>query len=129
MDASVIIISTIAGVAAYLLTWQKQRWESPDGLTLKRLKEVGSQLSKPHKVDFFFMAKTADELNLLIVELEGLGFSVQSPLSEVDDGFILEVSKVFVPSLRTLLHLRKKLSCIGKKYSAIYDGWGAEVVS
>jgi hypothetical protein len=125
MDPIGVTLALIVGTAAYLYVGHRQRMDSPDGAVILQLKKAGSDVGKPHQVDFFFTAQKAADLEAVAAELQADGYSTR--LSEATPS-ILCATKPVIPRVRTMLRLRKQLSAIAIARRAEYDGWGAPVV-
>ena len=129
METLGIVIAVLAGAATYYYVWRNQRNETLDGQVLLQLKQSGSDLSKPHKCELFFVAPTSEMANQLVSALSGI--EIAAVKTETDEG--LEVSVVaelnIVPTYSKMTSLRKRLSLIAAESGAEYDGWGTEVVS
>ena len=129
METLGFVIAVLAGVAAYVYVWRKQRNETLDGQILLQLKQAGSDLSKPHKCELFFVAPTPEIAAHLVSALSEIEITAEK--IETDEE--LEVSVVaelnIIPSYSEMTSLRKKLSLLSADVGAEYDGWGTEVVS
>ena len=129
MDTLGIVIAVLAGIATYYYVWRNQRNETLDGQVLLQLKQAGSDLTKSHKCELFFVAPTPDIATQLVSALSEI--EIVAVRTETDEG--LEVSVVaelnIVPTYSKMTSLRKRLSLIAADSGAEYDGWGTEVVS
>ena len=128
MPPSVIAFAVFAGIVAYIYTWRKQRNETLDGQVLVQLKRAGSDLSKAHNCQLFFIAPSQDTATRLIEALSEIEISAQ--VSEFQQGTEVGVSAELklVPEFKAMAKLRQRVSAIAAEMGAEYDGWGSEVV-
>ena len=129
METLGIVVAVLAGIATYFYVWRNQRNETLDGQVLLQLKQAGSDLSKSHKCELFFVAPTPEIANQLVSALSEI--EITAAKTETDEG--MEVSVVaelnIVPTYSKMTSLRNRLSLIAADIGAEYDGWGTEVVS
>ena len=98
----------------------------PDQVVLDNLKDAGSDLSKPHDVDFTFYFPDVASAQRFIMKTGG------KPPYELDssDGEIsVEITKTFVPSLAEIEKTSAELAALAKSEGGEFDGWGAAVVN
>lgn len=102
--------------------------EGPDSQALIALREAGSDLSKPHPIEFYlyFPAKTdADDVG---VQLREEGFDVTVRLGADDMNWLVLARRTMVPEQRLLVGLRNKFEALADSLGGEYDGWEAMVV-
>ena len=128
MPPSVIAFAVFAGIVGYIYTWRKQRNETLDGQVLVQLKKAGSDLSKVHNCQLFFVAPSQDAATRLIEALSEIEISAK--VSEFQQGTEVGVSAELnlVPEFKVMAKLRQRVSTIAAEMGAEYDGWGSEVV-
>jgi hypothetical protein len=107
--------------------WQK----SPPDLdqqVLDQLKKAGSNLSKPHDIEFFLYLLTKELANSAAEEIEEEGATVKVERAADDSAWLCFATKRMVPDHAELVRLRKKFNGIASRLKGEYDGWGTEVV-
>jgi regulator of RNase E activity RraB len=101
--------------------------EDRDYKVIEALKDNGSDVSKPHEIDFFLDFEKLEQAAPVAQAMDKDGFNVR--MFENGDGtFTIEAKKVLIPSLETMQDITKKLSALTKNHGGKYDGWGTEVV-
>ena len=107
-----------------------------DLLVLGRLEELGSDLTKPHKVDFFMYFPSEEGAESAAREIEKQGYTVKllrmmpSWWKRFFDKPIwsCRATKTFVPDKETILETSASFDEIAQRFDGEYDGWGTELV-
>jgi hypothetical protein len=119
----------IAVVAAGILrSLNASAQESLDGKTLAQLSKAGSDLKKPHDIDFFFYFPTQDAAEKAALKLAALSLSTKIDRAAKGSDWVIHGNKTMVPSEAELQKLRRMFEEIVATQNGEYDGWGAEVV-
>lgn len=128
MPPSVIAFAILAGIVTYIYTWRKQRNDTLDGQVLVQLKKAGSDLSKVHSCQLFFVAPSQSAAARLVEALSER--EISALVSESQQGTEVGVSAQLnlVPNYKTMTSLRQQVSTIAAEVGAEYDGWGSELV-
>ncbi len=101
--------------------------EDRDYKTIEALKNNGSDISKPHEIDFFLDFDKFEQAAPIAQAMDKDGFNVR--MFENGDGtFTIEAKKTIPPSLETMREITKQLNSLTEKYGGNYDGWGTEIV-
>ena len=101
--------------------------EDRDYKVIEALKNNGSDISKPHEIDFFLDFEKLEQAAPVAQAMDKDGFNVR--MFENGDGtFTIEAKKVLIPSLETMQDITKMLIALTKEHGGKYDGWGTEVV-
>ena len=101
--------------------------EDPDFKVIEALKENGSNLSKPHEIDFFFDFEKFEQAAPVAQVIEKDGFKVK--MLENDDGtYTIEAKKTLIPSFNVMSEITKNFTSLTNVHGGNYDGWGTEVV-
>jgi hypothetical protein len=106
-----------------------------DLVVLRRLEELGADLSKPHTVDFFLYFASADIAKSAASEIEKEGYVVGVDLVPppwwrrlFSKGvWACCASKKMVPDEETILETSAWFDEIAARFGGDYDGWGTEV--
>ncbi len=109
--------------------------EERDLAVLRRLKELGSDLSKPHTVDFFLYFPSEEQAKSAASEIEREGYAVRVDcvpppwwrrlFSKPVWGCY--VTKSMVPEEEAILERSAWFDGIAQRFCGEYDGWGTEV--
>ena len=98
-----------------------------DRLVIKALKENGSDLSKPHAIDFFFDFPVAKSAQQVCAKLEGEGYAPHVTASDDGDNHTCRAVKKMVPDLEVMQKLTLRFNELAAKHGGVYDGWGCPV--
>ena len=107
--------------------------EEQDLAVLNRLEELGSDMTKPHKVDFFLYFKSEENARSAVREIEDDGFSVNLRRAEAawwkrllgKTVWSCRAMKSFVPAKEAILKASADFEEIAQRFDGEYDGWGA----
>jgi hypothetical protein len=100
----------------------------PDELVLNQLRKAGSDLSQPHRPEFFLYVPTEAAARAVAQRFEQEGFvsDVHPSPKRSDWSCVLSKTMVLTPS--GLTQLRTEFVEVTRAYGGEYDGWGTEVV-
>jgi regulator of RNase E activity RraB len=115
-------------IAGILSRWRKRHGPDLDQEVLDQLRQAGSNLAKPHTVEFFLYFPTEqaaiDAAKEIQPEVDGLKVN----LGADETNWLCFGVKSMVPRPDDLRRLRKCFNQIANKHNGDYDGWGTEVV-
>ena len=100
----------------------------PDHLVLQELKKAGSNLSKPHKIEFFLYFKSHASAEAVAPSIKNLGFDIEVRQSAQGTDWLCLATKAMVPELAALQKIRRNFNAIAAANDGEYDGWGPGVV-
>jgi hypothetical protein len=106
-----------------------------DLAVLRKLEELGSDLGKPHTVDFFLYFPSEELATSAASEIERDGYVVNSHIAPQPWWrrlFSMPIwsccaSKSIIPEEETILETSAWFNDIAQRFSGQYDGWGTEV--
>lgn len=98
-----------------------------DYKVIKALKQAGSDISKPHKIDFFLDFQSPEEASPVARAMRSDGFEVKV-FKNSDETVTIEAKKNLAPTFKTMHNITKKLKELTDRHGGKYDGWGAEIV-
>ncbi|MBW2726825.1 MAG: ribonuclease E inhibitor RraB [Deltaproteobacteria bacterium] len=102
--------------------------EDGDAKVVDALRREGSDLSKPHEIDFFFDFSTEAAARKLCEVLALDGFTDNFEVNEQGTKFTCRAVKSLVPELNAMQALTRRFSALATQHGGVYDGWGTEVV-
>jgi hypothetical protein len=125
-----IILALLAVVAVTVLVVRGARGQaSQDAQVIEQLKNAGSDLSKPHPIDFFLYLPTEESANRTAETLRGLGYEIKRvDRAATGSGWLVLASRTFVPTESALLQSGQELESSAKSNGGTYDGWEAPVI-
>ncbi len=135
MKFSILITAIILSILAIVLLKNKSSNNNATNLNdsdykiIKALKENGSDLSKPHLIDFFFdfNANEQEQAKTIVNIVKKEGFSCN--LHKNDDGtYTIQANKSLIPTLESMQAITQQFKQLTKKNGGKYDGWGTEIV-
>ena len=98
-----------------------------DRLVIEALKEHGSDLSKPHTIDFFFDFPAKEPAEQLCAELATEGYAPHLEAVDEGDRYTCRAVKKMVPELEAMQSLTRRFNALARKYGGTYDGWGCPI--
>ena len=100
----------------------------PDEAVLNQLRKAGSDLSKPHPVEFFLYFPSQDFAERAKTHVQSAGFAAKVEHAAQGETWLCFATKSAVPELATMQKIRKDLGALATSLSGVYDGWGTSVV-
>jgi hypothetical protein len=100
----------------------------PDADVLAQLKKAGSNLSKPHPLEFFLYFPREEAARKAADQLRAQSFEVKVDHAPQGDSWLCLAKKIMVPELESLHHIRAEFNAVAKALNGEYDGWGTPVV-
>lgn len=103
--------------------------EQQDARVIENLVAAGSDISKPHNIDFFMFLPSKAKAKAAAADIEQLGYtiaSVERPSGQPQ--WQLHATRVMAPQLESMTATTRTLEAVAAKYGGDYDGWGTGVV-
>lgn len=98
-----------------------------DELVIRALTNNGSDITKPHDIDFNFDFSSLEQAASIARAIDAEGYIVK--MYENDDGTLtIEAKKSVVPSVENMQAITRRFEELTEKYGGHYDGWGTEIV-
>lgn len=98
-----------------------------DESVLIYLKKAGSDLSKPHKIEFFLYFPTQLVAELAALQIRAIGFDVAVKPAARGSDWLCFATKTMVPDLPTLQKIRRGFGSLTTSLKGQYDGWGTGI--
>jgi regulator of RNase E activity RraB len=124
---ALLAVSTV-GLGGIFSRWQKKQEPDPDQQVLDQLKMAGSDLSKPHNVEFFLYFPSENVAQRAADAIRAEVHAVRVRRGGDTSAWLCFASKQMVPRPEELVRLRNRFNEVARKYDGEYDGWGTEVV-
>lgn len=127
---AVLIIGVTVLLAGLLwaLRSHRERPAAPDAQVLAQLAKAGSDLSKPHDIEFFLYFPTEAAAKAAAAEIEGAGFHAVIDRAANRQAWLLQLTRSMRPVEAELVRLRGEFEALAAKHAGMYDGWGSPVV-
>jgi hypothetical protein len=100
----------------------------PDQMVLEQLKKAGSDLAKPHKIEFFLYFPTQAAANNASLRIKAKGFQVEVKQAATGPAWLCFATRAMAPQLKEMQQIRKDFTAIALADGGDYDGWGTEIV-
>jgi hypothetical protein len=122
------IILLVVAVVVFLFMRRTTPGTASDAKVMEQLAKAGSNLSRPHNIEFRFYFPSEQFAERVSATLRADGFQVST--QEVVQGhqYIVRAARSMVPVLSELESLRSRFDELATREGGIYDGWSAEVV-
>jgi hypothetical protein len=101
---------------------------SPDGKVIQQLQAAGSNLSKPHPIEFFLYAPTKEAAQEIGDSIAKDGFNLKIDKSATDDSWLVVAVRDMIPNEKKLMQIRVKFQQVASSGGGEYDGWGTPIV-
>jgi len=108
---------------------EPQQEADPDQQLLDQLKKAGSDLNKPHSIEFFLYFPSEESANQAAAEIRKEGCYVKVDKAADDSAWLCLATKEMIPEHSELVSLRKRFNEISQNLKGEYDGWGTPVVN
>jgi regulator of RNase E activity RraB len=126
LSVTVALIIIVSAVVLYSRS-SVSAPQSPDGQVIAQLAKAGSNLSKPHNIEFFLYFPNQQSAEKIAVKLNSDGFSTTVKQSASSKETLLQAQKPMLPVESELAALREKLNTLSASEGGVYDGWGTEI--
>lgn len=94
--------------------------------------EAGSNLTKPHRIEFHFVSYNESKTTALAEDGKKMGYRISSVDSLVDANakqyWFFDLIQDVVPSEKNVFSHTEIMAKLSKKYGAEFDGWGCHIV-
>ena len=100
-----------------------------DESVIAQLRSAGSDLSKPHKIEFFFYFPSMAAAEQAASRVRDDGFQVEVSQAAQESNWLCLATKTMVPELSALQKIRSEFESLAASLDGEYDGWETEVES
>ena len=123
-----LVAGVVVLTGAIFYARQERAEPSLDEKVLAQLKKAGSDLSKPHTIQFYLYFPSAEAANAAAVKVQTLSFAVvRVDKAAKGDDWLLLASKRMVPGKEAITKVSSELTAVAKDGKGDYDGWEAQV--
>lgn len=124
LKPSTLLLLLLCGVCAAQSVAEQQ-----DARVIEGLVAAGSDISKPHDIDFFMFLPSEDEARTAATEIERLGYSIAS-IGRLPGQAQWQVhaTRRMAPRLEAMTATTRTLEAVASRHGGDYDGWGTGVV-
>jgi hypothetical protein len=122
-----LVVVVVAAVGAMLLYRTSAAQDPGDVSVIEQLRAAGSDLSKPHPLQFYLYVPTEEAAKRAAAVLSRQGFQVDVRTAAMGSGWLALASKTLVPTNKALARIRQLLSKLASEEGGEYDGWEVQV--
>jgi hypothetical protein len=126
MKSFIIFVAVLGVLGAMVLYRASSAKDARDDAVIDQLRAAGSDLSKPHPLDFYIYVPTEEAARRVAATLTGEGFQVAVRTAATGPGWLALASKTLVPSPAALASIRQRLTKVAATEGGEYDGWEAQ---
>jgi regulator of RNase E activity RraB len=101
----------------------------PDQLVIEQLRKAGSDVSKPHKIEFFLYFPTKSSATEVASTIRKLWFGVDVAPAAQGTQWLCSATKTMIPELPALQKIRREFTALADTKGGEYDGWGTGIVN
>jgi hypothetical protein len=125
-----LLLVVLGAVVLGLFVWPRiaRAQQDPDAQVLAQLKKAGSDLSKPHPIEFFLYVPTKEAAGRLESQVRALHFETKVQPAAQGSEWVVLATKSMVPKQADLVLVREKFTALAAAEKGEYDGWGTPVV-
>ncbi len=109
--------------------FRRPKQADPDREVLVQLKKAGSNLSKPHDVEFFLYFPSKAVAEQAASKVRAAGFVVEVRPAAKGDDWLCFATRQMVPDFGALEQIRKDFTVLAASLGGEYDGWGTPIVN
>ena len=102
--------------------------DEPDVQVLEELKKAGSDLSKPHLIEFYLYFPSKESASEVAQTLRDEGYEVQVSLGADNINWLCFATKSIFPTREALSAIRVYFEALAQQQGGEYDGWGTTIV-
>lgn len=99
-----------------------------DAQVIEQLRQAGSDLSKPHAIEFFLYLPNEAKAREASTQLQAQGYETSVRQGATGSEWLCLATKSMVPTHMALLRAREELGVLASRLEGEYDGWGAPIV-
>jgi regulator of RNase E activity RraB len=108
--------------------FRRFKLSSPDQMVITQLQKAGSNLAKPHAIEFFLYFPTESSAKQASSRIREAGFQSQVKKAAQGDTCLCFATKEMVPTEDALETIRNDFDSLATSLGGEYDGWGSPVV-
>jgi hypothetical protein len=123
------VLLAVVAAAAFFFFRGTGSEAGPDTAVISQLRQAGSDLSKPHDIEFFMYFPSEAAAATVASALTSQGFRVEvKPSAGGKSEWLALATRSMVPEAAELVRLRAVLTEISSAQKGDYDGWGTPIV-
>lgn len=101
---------------------------NPDAEVIEQLRLAGSDLEKPHPIEFFFYFPTESAADSACDKLRSQDYEITVRRGAATRDYLCFATKSLIPTVEELNRLSAEFEGLAADLGGKYDGWGSPVV-
>jgi len=124
-----IVAVALLVIGVFFFRQTAQAHAGKDAQVIAQLKKAGSNLKKPHAIDFYLYFPTREAAERVATKVRALRCEIKrvDPAASGASWLVL-AAKSIVPAEAELVSLRNQFEALAKAENGEYDGWETQVV-
>lgn len=98
-----------------------------DSEALKQLRAAGSDVAKPHRVEFYVYAPSEEAAEAAAAAVRLVGYTARVSAGEEDANWLCVASRTMLPTIAEITVARNLFKGVAQKYQGAYGGWSAAI--
>ena len=98
-----------------------------DNEALSQLRAAGSNLAKPHKVEFYLYVPSEAAAEAAAAAIRPLGYTVAVSAGEDETNWLCLSSRTMLPTIEEITVARSLFKGMALKYQGAYGGWNTAI--
>ena len=98
-----------------------------DTEALSQLRAAGSDLAKPHKVEFYLYVPSEAAAEAAAASIRPLGYAVTVSAGEDEANWLCLASRTMLPTIENLAVARSLFKGLALKHQGAYGGWNTAI--
>lgn len=130
LSAVLVVAAVLVVLVATLRRHRPSAGADGDAAVLEQLRAAGSDLAKPHDVEFFFYFPTQAAAQHVADKLNRLAFKTQvgPAVSGSSQPWHVVAVRRMLPELAEIQRLRVAFTALARSENGEFDGWGTPIV-
>ena len=98
-----------------------------DNEALSQLRAAGSDLAKPHKVEFYLYVPSEAAAQAAAAAIRPMGYAVTVSAGESEANWLCLASRTMLPTIEEITVARSLFKSMALKYQGAYGGWNTAI--
>jgi regulator of RNase E activity RraB len=127
MTVRAAIINTVVIMGIISSLFGCTRKPDPDEAVIVQLQKAGSDLSKPHTLDFYLYFPSQSAAEQAATRMRQTGYAAEVKTAAKGNDWLCLGTKKVIPELSTIQGITRDLNALARSLQGDYDGWEAKV--
>jgi len=133
MKQTAVVILLLAGLMLGCSKPQEQQPQKqihPDVEVLENMRQHGSDMSRPHPIDYYLYFPVEEQARAAASSLQGVGYDIlRVEVGAGADGkWLVLAQKTLVPSAEDVIASTDQMEALAARHGGEFDGWEAPIL-